>query len=447
MIKITASQYGTVAASILGFAVLTGCKKPATEIGLDFAQEDLLGLNQTDTLALTFETIREDSLETSHLSTAVLGHMEHPFFGMHQASFATQLRLSAPDIDFGANPIVDSIYLSLNYTGDRYGMLSPQYISVEQMVDTLTLDSSYHSNQSVVTTGLNLADPNFQPVILNPSEDFYPAGDTVSPEVRIFLKNEFGQSLLEAPSSVYDSNQAWREYFPGLLVAPDPNGTGQGAVGIDLTSGLSRIRMHYHNDADSSAIYDFIINGLSPRNNLFAHEWHPPFQALNEPFIDALNGSVQAGVFTGSGLKVRIQFPTLADWESDLEPNRTVHKAELWLPVDPSYNNPRYPIPSQLFILSENEAGEPVSTPDQTSIGVAINGNYDDAQQAYRFNISQTFQQMLNGTYESDKLYVVSSRAGISLQGVILNGPEVELLEGDTSAWKPNARIVVTWSE
>ena len=54
-------------------------QKPTTDIGLEFAQEDLLGLHQTDTLALTFETVREDSLETSHLSTAVLGNMEHPF--------------------------------------------------------------------------------------------------------------------------------------------------------------------------------------------------------------------------------------------------------------------------------------------------------------------------------------------------------------------------------
>ena len=54
---------------------------------------------------------------------------------------------------------------------------------------------------------------------------------------------------------------------------------------------------------------------------------------------------------------------------------------------------------------------------------------------------------MLNGTYESDKLYVVSSRAGISLQGVVLNGPAVQPLESDTTGWKPNARLVVTWSE
>ena len=357
MIKITASQYGAVVASILGFALLTGCKKPTTDIGLEFAQEDLLGLYQTDTLALTFETVREDSLETSHLSTAVLGNMEHPFFGLHQGAFAAQLRLSAPDIDFGANPVVDSIYLSLNYTGDRYGELSPQNIRVEQLIDTLTFDSAYYSNQAIATTNINLADPAYQPVVLNPRETLYIGGDTVTPEVRVYLDDVFGQSLLEADSSIYDSNQDWREFFPGLLIAPEPNGPGQGAVGIDVTTGLSRMRLHYHSDNDSAATYDFIINGLSPRNNLFAHQWYPPFQALDEAYITALDGSLQSGVFSGAGLKTRIQLPGLTAWESELDEDRAVHKAELWLPVDPQYNDPRYPIPSQLFILSETDAG------------------------------------------------------------------------------------------
>ena len=447
MIKITAGLYGAVLASFLGFAVLTGCKKPTTDIGLEYAEEDLLGLQQTDTIALSFATVREDSLETSHLSTAVLGNMEHPFFGMHQAGFAAQLRLNTPDIDFGSNPVVDSIYLTLNYTGDRYGILSPQNIQVYQLVDSLTFDSAYFSNQTLQTTEVNLANTAFQPVVLNPTETLYIGTDTIAPEVRIYLDDTFGQSLLDADSAVYDSNQDWSDFFPGLLVMPEANGPGSGAVGIDVITGVSRMRLHYHNDSDSAAVFDFLINALSPRNNFFAHQWYPPFQALDEAYITELDGGQKAGVFSGAGLKTRVTFPGLEDWNAEREDNRTVHKAELWLPVDPAYNDPRFPIPTQLFILSENANGEPISTPDQTSIGLAINGNYDAAEKAYRFNISQTFQRMLNGTYESDKLYVVSSRAGISLQGVVLNGTEVEPATNDTTGWKPNARIVVTWSE
>ena len=447
MIKFTAGHYATVVAVFMGIAVLTGCKKPDTDIGIEYAQDDLLNVNQTDTLALQFHTVREDSLETSHLSTAVLGQMEHPFFGTHRAGFSVQLRLSAPDIDFGSNATIDSVYLTLNYTGDVYGQLSPQHIVVTELADSLTLDSSYFSNQPFETVNLPLEDPLFQPVVLNPSEALYIGADTIAPEVRVYLLNEFGQRLLDAESAVYESNQAWSEYFKGLLVMPDPNGPSGGAVGIDVVTGISRMRLHYHNDTDSAAVFDFGINALSPRNNLFSHHWSPPFQALDEPSILALDGSQKAGVFSGAGLKTRVEFPNLLAWEAERSPNRAVHKAELWLPVDPQYNDSRYPIPTQLFILSENEEGTPISTPDQTSIGLNINGNYDAANQAYRFNISQTFQQMLNGSFPSDRLYVVASRAGISLQGVVLNGPEMQNEPGDTTSLKPNARILVTWSE
>ena len=77
MIKITASQYGAVVASILGFAVLTGCKKPTTDIGLEFAQEDLLSLNQTDTLALSLKQFER---------TAGNKPPQHGRFGQHGAS-------------------------------------------------------------------------------------------------------------------------------------------------------------------------------------------------------------------------------------------------------------------------------------------------------------------------------------------------------------------------
>jgi hypothetical protein len=108
-------------------------------------------------------------------------------------------------------------------------------------------------------------------------------------------------------------------------------------------------------------------------------------------------------------------------------------------------NTSNYPIPDQLFILTEDAEGRPISTPDQNSIGLNINGSFDQEAQAYRFNISQTMQRMLNGELESDFLHVVSSRAGISLQGVVIEGPAPNPM--DTTDLAPHARLVVTWSD
>ena len=441
MLKLRAGFLATVMACTLGFATLNSCNRPETEVGLGYAEADLLGLSQTDTLTLRCRTVREDSLQADNLSTAVLGRMYHPDFGWHTGGFVTQFRLSAPDIDFGSNPQVDSVYLSLRYTGDSYGQLSSQTIEVYELEDSLQYDSTYYSNHAFAHMVEDLVDPMFQPVPLNPNEVLYFGNDTVSPQARIYLNDAFGQKLLEAGTEVYDSNESWNNFFRGLHIAPNPMLGGEGAVGIDLISGLSYMRLHYHNDEDT-LYYDYIINPLSARSNLFSHEWQGAFQALSEPFVDEVDHPL-LGVFSGAGLKTQITLPHLATWKETIGSNSAIHKAELWLPVDQDHNNAHYPIPNQLFILTENELGEPISTPDQSSIGLNINGNYDAEERAYRFNISQTMQRMLNGTLDSDLLYVVSSRAGISFQGVAIEGP----LAQEVDSIPRNARLVVTWSE
>ena len=450
MLKIIAGTHAAVWATIGGIAILAGCKRPDTEVGIDYAQEDLLTIQQTDTIAIDLATVREDSLETGGgpaggLSTAVLGNMEHPQFGMHQGGFVTQLRLIEPDFDFGESPTIDSVYLSLRYTGATYGMLSPQNIHVFELADTLSSDSGYYSNQIFTHLDEALVDPTHQPVDLNPGREIYFGDDTLAPQARIYLSNAFGQRLLDAGSSVYDSNQSWNEYFAGIKVVPDASMGGSGAVGIDISSGISKMTLHFHNTTDTT-VFEFNISTLCIRNNLFSHQWYPPFQALDEPFITSVPSNQVAGVFSGAGLKTRIRFPDLAIWEDERDEDRTIHKAELFLPVAPENNDARYPIPNDLFILTENENGDAVPTPDENSIGLNINGNYDAIQQAYRFNISQTFQQLLNGTLASEDFYIVASRGGISLAGVRLNGPQA-LSESDTTDVNRKARIVVTWSE
>ena len=450
MLKFIAGTHAAVWATIGGIAILAGCKRPDTEVGIDYAQEDLLILQQTDTILIDFDTVREDSLETGGgpaggLSTAVLGNMEHPQFGMHQGGFVTQLRLIEPDFDFGESPVIDSIYLSLRYTGATYGVLVPQNINVFELADTLSADSEYYSNQGFPHLDEALADPTRQPIDLNPGREIYFGDDTLAPQARIYLTNAFGQRLLDAGSDVYDSNQSWNEYFAGIKVVPDASMGGSGAVGIDISSGISKMTLHFHNTTDTT-VFEFNISTLCIRNNLFSHQWYPPFQALDEPIIESVPGSEVAGVFSGAGLKTRIRFPELDAWEDERDDDRTIHKAELFLPVAPENNDSRYPIPNDLFILTENENGDAISTPDENSIGLNINGNYDDIEQAYRFNISQTFQRLLNGTLASEDFYIVASRGGISLAGVRLNGPQA-LSESDTTNVNRKARIVVTWSE
>ena len=110
--------------SFLAIAILSGCKKPDSSVGIgNLPDEDMMSLVTIDTLTVEMVTVREDSLKTDELSSAVLGKVFHPRIGTVNASFATQLRLDYPNIDFGLNPVADSIFLKLKYTGDAFGTL------------------------------------------------------------------------------------------------------------------------------------------------------------------------------------------------------------------------------------------------------------------------------------------------------------------------------------
>lgn len=440
--KLCTGLVPAVMACIGGFAILTGCKRPVTEIGTSLQEDgDLLGLTTTDTLSLDMVTVREDSLETDKLSTAVLGQAYFPGFGYHRGSFATQLRLSAPDIDFGENPVVDSVFLQLIYTGDAFGQLGEAFVDVYALTDSLSYDSAYFSNQVPAYDPVNLTDANFQPVPLDPLQPIYVGDDTLAPQVRVYLDDAFGQALLEKDPAVYASNDAWIEHFPGLYVKTSGGAFGTSAVGVDIVNGVSGMRLFYHNDTDTLE-YAFGINALSARVNLFDHQWEGDLEPFNDPAVTEIPGDAGLHVFSGSGAKVKMVMPDLAFLKDD--PETVINKAELWLPVQEDPHAGRFNRPADLFVLTKNAAGDFVSTPDQTSGAVNINGAFDAVRNAYRFTLTSTMQQHLNGTLPSDELYIVSSRGGIAFQGVHLVGTEP--IEGDTSEVPQHARIVLTFS-
>ena len=273
-------------------------------------------------------------------------------------------------------------------------------------------------------------------------------------QIRLNLKPALGQSILNQDTSVFSNNESWLDFFPGIVVSTQ--GDGVGAAGIDISSGLSLMRLHYHNDTDTS-FYDFIISPLSARVNMFSQDYVAALSSLNSPVNDSVfvDGSRSLYIMSGAGLKTHLKIPflesindSIAESGDTVSLGCAIQKAELIFTLDDSYFDSRYPPQEQLYILTENPEGSPISTADQMSLGVNIDGYYDSQNKSYRFNISRSIQHLLNrssGTYYGNfspenpipPFYIVSSRAGISIQGVVLNG---------TSAEEKRPRLVITYS-
>jgi len=430
----------------LTIAFLAGCKKPDSSVGIgNLPNEDMLSLVTFDTLSLEMITVREDSLKTDELSSAVLGRVFHPRIGTVKASFATQLRLDYPNVDFGLNPVADSISLRLKYTGDAFGTFTPHQIIIRQLEDTLVLDSAYYSNFDPIVAPGSLVDPQQPPVSLKPSGQVITSTDTTSSELVVAMDMVFAQSLLDLDSSVYSSNDSWLRHFPGIVVSST---SGYGACGIDISSGSSVMRLHYHNDVDTT-FFDYEISPLSARVNMFSHEFVSSLEDVNSlsPEEAFVPGGDLLYIMSGSGVKIKLDIPYIESLNDSLSSDRAVLKAELIIPLDEHYYDPRYPAHEQLFVVVEDEEGNFISTPDQFG-GIGIGGTFDSSTKEYKFNISRTVQHILNrgtgigyGPFSPDEdvppLYIVSSRAGIAIQGVVLKGTDVD---------EKRARLVLTCS-
>ena len=178
--------------------VTTGCRKPDGGLGLGLQPEgELLDL-RTDTLPFSLEMVRVDSLRTDERSRLLLGTTIDPISGLVSAYFSTELRLSQTAVDFGDSPVCDSVEFVLRFNGPAYGLNADQYLVVEQLADTLNIDSAYYAQDVPPTLPGNLVDPVSQPVQMHPSQSVYVGNDTLSPQVRMLLQPSFGQSLLDA---------------------------------------------------------------------------------------------------------------------------------------------------------------------------------------------------------------------------------------------------------
>lgn len=403
-------------------ALFASCKKDQEELGIGLQPADqLLQLYQTDTLTLIASTITEDSLRTDELSLSLIGNYLDPEMGRTRTSINTQLRLSTSEQDYGANPVVDSIVFTMAYTGTFYGSLGSQLYSVTEITEDLYLDSSYYSNRSferssteLVALGKGYKKFDFSGFVTLAN------GDSLPPHLRLRLSDEFGEYLMNLGTDAYSSNENFLASFKGLHV--ESLSDDGGVTPLNLLSGNSRVRLYYHNDSDTTS-FDFSINNQSARTGEFAHDFMGPVMLLGDG--EDVDGSLTGYVQAGSSAKVKINLPTIMDLnEFDEFDGRTVNRAELVVPVQEGYDG-RYDRPSLLFLLTEGEDGNLVGLPDQLSSSVNIGGLYNNDRDAYVFNISRYVQNLLNGEQAASTLYLVSNNASVSVNRVLINGPEV----------------------
>ncbi len=417
--------------------VATSCKRPTTDLGGDLIPEgDLLSVNQTDTITLLAKTVKEDSIQTSNLTTVMLGSYMDPKLGRTTASFYTQVELSTSNPSFPSNAVVDSVILALVFSPRLYGKITDQRIAVHRLTQSMDRDSNYFNTREIAFHPMDEIRSGSEIYSMDPLAIVVVGTDTVKPQLRLKLRNQLGNDLLQAPASALSSNASFKEYFKGLYVRPDVFGPNGGVFNFDLIDAASKLIVYYHYEENGETEEDFYDFPINTESAYYTRIQHQRFGTDLSPLVfeESIPGDELCYVQAGGGVKVKVEIPFIDDINTF--DGRSINRAQLIVPFqDESIFFPQ----SGLFLVYEDEEGELRVLPDQ--IFGNIGGTADLVSDRYIFNISLYIQRVLNGEIKSRGLFILSQNAGVSVTRSILRGPQF-----DPDDLKQNMRLVLTYS-
>jgi len=429
--------FGLLKKTVLLFSVILlifSCSD-ADQIGLDLIESPAT-LHATDTITLQAFALPDDSVATSISRMKVLGVIDDPVFGKTRASIYSEIRMEGNEISLGANPQLDSVNLVLTYQGSHYGMLgTPQTVRVYELSENFPEQDTLFSNSSLPYIP-ELITKNPDGFKLNPAPTDSVMIESVmrTPQIRIPLSEAFGQKFIDASGTpTFDNVPNFLEEFKGLYLTVDehlPDGPGDGGefkgkgsmVLIDMLHPLTSVELFYHND-DDTLLLRFPINEFAKHFSQIEHfGYETANEVLRNQVIDqdlALGDSLLFLQALGQ-VRTDIHFPFLDDL---LEKPWIINKAELVVPVQEDFVSRLFPVPPQLLLLRHREEGGLTFVADY-ALGVDyFGGLYDESNNSYVFNITQYFQQLIDGTHPNLGLAMMPSRAHERPGRVVLHGP------------------------
>ena len=417
-----------LSATIFMLLINQACEEP-DEIGKDLLPpQDNLNVSISDSSSIHAFSYSEDSVKTSDPQVLLAGNYLDEIFGQTSAAFYTQLIMSTTNLDFGSNPVPDSVVLTLPYFSFYGDTTAIQTLEVYRLTEDLYSDTTYYSNEDInymlPEIGTHTFTPKPQtPVILD-------NGDTLPPMVRIPIDDALASEFFySAGSSVFDDNESFLDYFKGIHVKASINNGDGSILYFDPYSSNARMTIYYHNDDKDSLTASFYMGELSGKFSHFDHDYTTGntmlADSLQEQVVqkDTLSPINTLFIQAMSGINVRIRFPYLDQWKDE---NIAINKATLIVKTNPADNsNDVYKEPLRLGLAKVVEDGKLELLTDYIISADIFDGYFNDNKDEYRFVITQHIQEILNG--EEDRgLIMVSDKRSSNAYRAALIGPQAK---------------------
>ena len=381
---------------IIFFIIISSCTDPNT-IGIN-VQPPSDNIIISDTSSFNWQssqTESEDSLRTDNALNLILGEINDPVFGLNIGSFYTQILLAENNIDLGNNPIVDSVILSYSYTGSYASLNQFNSLQVNQIYEDLYKDSTYYNNSFDIPTD------NMDNV-----EDFYITNDVNNPLLRIRLKNNFGQNILDLGSDLLKDNETFLQEFKGISILASAENS---MLYLNPNAADSYLKIYYHNDENISDTLslDFELGGDACRINIF-----------NEKNVNSIledNSKIYIQSMAGYKLKILLDKQSI----KSLLDGKIINKVNMMFEVEDG-SQAEYEAHEKLVLVRVNDQGDNIFLEDYIEGGETyFGGDLQDGK--YTFNITKYFFQMLNNELYTNELYLLSAGAAVNANRTILN--------------------------
>lgn len=401
---------------------LTSCTNGDSPIGLGLL--DQVGTDYTDTITVTAYSVLEDTINTTNLSANMVGQIYDPIFGPSTASIYSQIAMSADNVNFGTNPVIDSCIFTLQLAGYYGDTNSRVGIRIHQLTEPLSSSANYYQNNTLSydPTPLNYSLTDYS---IQPNAEVVVDTAIFSPHIRIRLSQAFGQYLLNHQTQL---NQNFSSFLKGLYItAVSHTGSTGYMIITSMTSSLSGITIYYHNTDHSGLRYRLGCSSSGVRFNHFSHDYNrstnPMFQQ------EVLAGDHSAGASTlfvqgTGGVKTKITFPYLKEAFQELGNRVVINKAELVIKnLSPDEAYLIQPIGLTLQGIKNNGSITYLPDDDYYTSSSYFGGTYDSEKSEYRFRITQYVQQLVSGTGDlSESMNLVVRGSGVRANRLMFGG-------------------------
>lgn len=386
---------------------IVSCGEDPNSIGLNILNKNTFGTDFTDTLSVYAHSVLHDSVLTSSITDAngiMLGSIYDATMGKTTSNIAMPFWLSSLSPEFGANPVVDSVVLSVAYTSYFGNIDCYNTFRFYELEEVLYKDSLHYSNYRAQHSNYEIASKTFMPNF----DSTYVDGDYVSPSIKVRLDNYYGERLFNLSDTAMTSQTEFVKEYNGFYIAPDPINTPNTGffLQLDLTNSQTYLAVYYHNDvADTLFTYKLSIDTDTPR---FVEYEHYGYEDASSEFkAQVLEGDTTLGenklyLQSMAGVMVKLEIPFIESFKQ----LGTVGISDAKIYFNADNNDAYFGIASDYELVREGDDGVLYTIADYAE-GSSFYGGSASDNGTICFRITRHLQGVLGGSYDNPNLYLL----------------------------------------